>query len=194
MTLKIENFFFPAWHPHMILPQHTKFGNKIFRSSDHLDKQSLTYWTVAVTLTLNAITQIFHRTLQLMMLYYQTKFVCKQTSGLEDIAEIVIFWLYKPLLWPWHWRQWTIFSAWHSGLCCCITIPSLVAKYSAIQKYSSRQMFTNILNLCCDLDLKCSNPVFPHTPACDAVLSNQLWLQIDQQFRRYKRNSHVLIM
>ena len=30
------------------------------------------------------------------MLYYQTKFGCEQTSSLEDIVKIVIFWLYKP--------------------------------------------------------------------------------------------------
>ena len=30
-------------------------------------------------------------TLQLMMLYYQTKFGCKPTSSLEDKTEIVIF-------------------------------------------------------------------------------------------------------
>ena len=38
---------------------------------------------------------VFHRTLQLMMLYYQTKFGCKSTSSVEDTTEIVIFWLYK---------------------------------------------------------------------------------------------------
>ena len=32
------------------------------------------------------------------MLYYQTKFGCKQASSLEDITEIVIFGLYKPSL------------------------------------------------------------------------------------------------
>ena len=73
----------------------------------YLDKHSLTYWTFAVTLTLNVVIQFFHRTLQLMMLNYQTRFGCKWTSSLEDIVEIVIFWLYKPMLWPWHWRQWT---------------------------------------------------------------------------------------
>ena len=39
-----------------------------------------------------------------MMLYYQTKFECKRTGSLEDIVEIVIFWLQKPSLWLWHWR------------------------------------------------------------------------------------------
>ena len=89
----------------------------------HLDKHSLTYWTFAVTLTLNAVIPFFHRTLWLMVLYYQTKFGCKLTCSLEDTTEIVIVLLYKPLPLPWHWTQWTNFSAWHSGLWCCITIP-----------------------------------------------------------------------
>ena len=64
-----------------------------------------------------------------------------------------------------------------------------------IQKISSGQTFTNILNLRCDLDVESSNPIFPQDiPACDAVLSNQVWLQMDQQFRRYSKNSHILIL
>ena len=40
-----------------------------------------------------------------------------------------------------------------------------------MEKISSGLTFTDILNLCCDLDLKHSNPIFPwDTPACDAVL------------------------
>ena len=36
-----------------------------------------------------------------------------------------------------------------------------------------RTSFTDNLNHCCDLDLKCSNPIFPQdTLAYDAVLSN----------------------
>ena len=161
----------------------------------NLDKHSLTYWTFAVTLTLNVVIQFFHRTLQLLMLYYQTKRGCKWASSLEDIVEIVIHWLYKPMLWPWHWRQWTNFSAWNSISWCSISKPSLVTKCSVVQKNSSGQTFTNILNLHCDLDLKCSNPIFPQdTPANDAVLPNQVWLQTYQQFRRYSRNSYILII
>ena len=82
------------------------------------------------------------------------------------------------------------FSAWHSGSFCCITIPSLVTKYFMVQKISSRQTFTDIFNLCCDLDLKHSNPIFAQdTLAYDAALSYQVWLQTDQQFRRYSSNS-----
>ena len=120
-------------------------------------------WAFSVTLTLNAaifFSSFFHRTLRLMMLYNQTKYGCKRTSSLEDKAEIVIFWLHKPSLWPWHWRQWTNLSAWHSDLRCFITVPRLVAKYSAVQMVF-RQTVTDILNLRCDLDLECSNPFFP---------------------------------
>ena len=144
----------------------------------------------------NTVTPFSHRTLWLMMmLYYQTKFGCTRTSSLEDTTEIVIFWLYKPSLFTWNWTQWTSFSAWHSGLWCCITIPGLVTKCSLGQKISSGQTFTDIFNLRCDPDLDRSNPIFPQdTQAYDAVLWNQVWLQIDQQFRRYNRNSHILIM
>ena len=117
------------------------------------DKHSLTFRTFVVTLTLNTVIPFFHRTLRLMMLYYQTKFRCKPTSCLEDTADIVIFWLYKPSLWPWHWTQWTNFSAWHFNLWCCITVPGLETKCSVVQKISSGQSFTNILNLRCDLTL-----------------------------------------
>ena len=69
----------------------------------------------------------------------------------------------------------------------------LVTKCSVVQKISSRNTFTNILNCCCDL--KCSNPIFPQdSPTYDAVLQNQVWLQTDQQFRRESRSSHTLII
>ena len=34
-------------------------------------------------------------------------------------------------------------------------------------------------------------PFSKDTPAYDAVLSNQVWLQTDQHFRRYSRNSLI---
>ena len=62
-------------------------------------------------------------------------------------------------------------------------------------KELSGQTFTDILNLPCDLDLECSNPIFlQDTSAYDAVLANQVWLQINQQFRRYNINSNILII
>ena len=126
------------------------------------------------------------------MLYYQTKFGCKLTSSLEDTTEMVIIWLYKTLRWPWHWTKSTNFSARHSGLWWCISIPGLVTKCFVVQKILSRQTFTTI---CRDLDLEHSNPFFPQdSPAYDAVLSNQVWLETDQQFKRYSKNSHILVI
>ena len=59
------------------------------------------------------------------------------------------------------------------------------------------QIFTDIFNLRCDLDLERSNPFFfspQDTLAYNLVLSNRVWLQPDQQFERHNRNSHMLII
>ena len=192
----------------MIIHHNTKLGKKWLSGSGDTerawldtqrkykqDKQPLTFWTFAVTLTFNAIIPFFNRTLWLMILYYQTKFCCKLTNSLEDTTEIIIFWLYKPLLWPGHWTQWTIFSTWHSSLWCCIAIPGLVTKCSMVRQISSGQTFADILNLHCDLDLDHRNLIFPkNTPAYDAVLLKQVWLQKDQQFIRYSKNSQILLV
>ena len=56
-------------------------------------------------------------------------------------------------------------------------------------------MFIDILNLHCDLDLKCNNPVLhKDTLAHDDVLSDQVWLPRKQQFKKYSRKSHILII
>ena len=53
------------------------------------------------------------------------------------------------------------------------------------EKISLGVTFPDIFNLCCDLDLEYSNLFFSpqDTQAYDAVLSNQIWLQTDLQFR-----------
>ena len=43
------------------------------------------------TLTLNAVTPFFHKTLWLMMMYHYTKFGFRRISSSEDIDERVIF-------------------------------------------------------------------------------------------------------
>ena len=50
------------------------------------------------------------------------------------------------------------------------------------RRYHPHKTFTNILNLHCDHNLECSNhAVLPQvTLAYDVVLSNQVWLQMDQ--------------
>ena len=138
LTLKTMNQFSHMTHRLMIIHHNNKFGQKKWSSSPgnieqtwsdtwrkyHPDKHSLTFLTFTMTLTFNAVIPFFHRKLWLMTVYYQTKFGCKLTSSLQDTREIVIFWLYMPSLWPWHWTQWTNFSAWHSGLWCCYVLHS----------------------------------------------------------------------
>ena len=166
-------------------------GNKMFCDSDNIIQTNI-HWHFEPSLWPWPWMQLSHFS---TMLYYQTKFGCKETNTFGDTTEIVIFWLYRPLLWPWHWTQWNTFSAWHSGLWWCKTISGLATECSVVQKISSRQIFTDILNLCCDLDLERSNPIFPQdSPAYDAALSNKVWLQTDQLFRRYSKNSHILII
>ena len=45
----------------------------------------------------------FHKIHQLMMMHHQTLLGCKRVSSSQDIAEIIIFWLYESSLWPWCW-------------------------------------------------------------------------------------------
>ena len=61
----------------------------------------------------------------------------------------------------------------HSSSWWCISTPGLATKGSNILKISSRQTLTNILNLCCDLHLEHSKPIFsPHIPALMMLQKN----------------------
>ena len=55
---------------------------------------------------------------------------------------------------------------------------------------SSRWTVIKTLNICCALDLN-SNLIFSQdNPTNDDVLSNQVWLQMNQHFGKYSRKSH----
>ena len=150
----------------------TKFGNKMFGGLEDIIWQTWTFWPFAVTLTLNAVIQL-----------------CSQdTLAWDDVPSDQV-WLPRNQQFRKYGRKshisilWALAvtltlkiatttttknSAWHSGSWCCIAMTNLVTKCSVIQKISSRQIFTDILNLCCDLDLEHSNPIFPKdTPAYD---------------------------
>ena len=129
------------------------------------------------------------------MMCHETKFGCQRINSSENMVEshILIKWALVVIATLKLAKTTTKNSAWHSGSWCFITIPNLVTKYFVIQKISFRQTFTDILNLCCDLHLERSNPIFPQdTLAYNAVLSNQVYLQTDKQFRRYWPNKHSL--
>ena len=100
LLLLLFFFFFKVTEifPYSILncPEIPNMLGTIFRHDQtqrkyHLDKHSPTFSTFPVTLILNAVILFFHRTLRLMMLYFQTKLGCKSTSSLENTTEIVIF-------------------------------------------------------------------------------------------------------
>ena len=114
--------------------------------------------------------------------------VCEREKACACVCVCVCVCVYVCKHAIWHWTQWTHFSAWHSGLWCCITTLGFGNKMFCGSEDIIGQTFTSILNLHCDLDLECSNQVFPQdTLAYDAVLPNQVWLQTDQQFRRFNK-------
>ena len=95
---------FTAWHPGLwcciIIPGlATKCSVVQKISSEQTFTISL---NLRCDLDLESNNPIFHRTLRLLMVCYQTNFGCKRTSNLEDIVKkkIVMFWSYKPSLWP----------------------------------------------------------------------------------------------
>ena len=127
----------------MMLHHHIKFSNKMFCGSEHIIRTNI-HWRIEPSLRLDLECSnpfFFHRTLWLMMLYYQTKFDCKQTSSLE---ELVIFWLYKPLLWPWHWRQWNQFFC----MTFCLMMLHSHTKLGHKMIWGSEDIITDILKDC----------------------------------------------
>ena len=106
-----------------------------------------------------------------MMLYYKAKSGYKPTSSLEDTTEIVIFSLTLNTVNNFFCMTlWLIMLHYHT-------------RFGNKMFFGSEdiiQTFTDILNLCCGLELECSNPIFQQdTLAYNVVLSNQLWLQMD---------------
>ena len=87
LTLKTANqcFWKTVWL--MVMHYRTEFGSIRFSISEDSisrDKQSLTFLNCAVNLTLNTTIQFLHKTLWLMIMYYETKFCSKRISNLED--------------------------------------------------------------------------------------------------------------
>ena len=98
LTLKTEIFFFfctTLAHDAASSYQAWRQNALLFRRLC-LDKLSLTFGTFAVTLILNVVIQIFDRTFQLLLLYYQSKSDCKQTNNLEDMVKKFYFYHIGP--------------------------------------------------------------------------------------------------
>ena len=153
------------------------------------DKNSVKVLTFAVTLTFSTPPQciFFTRQPSFWCCAFKSKFGCKRINSSEDRAEshILIIWVFTVTL---NFKT-TKQLAWHSDSWWCITIPSLASNSSAVQKILSGQTLIDILKFYCDCDPEQSKSVFSQD-----TRSNQVWLQTDQKFRTYSRNSNILIM
>ena len=120
---RLQTIFFQMTLLLMMLHHHTKFGNKMFCSSEDIIRTNI-HWHFEPLLwpwPWMQLSNFFHNTLWLMKTDHQTKFGCQGinssedtaervrlpgydvvTHSLEDWVEIVTFWLFKPLLWPWY--------------------------------------------------------------------------------------------
>ena len=121
------------------------------------------------------------------MLYHQTKFGCQRINSSENTVERVIFWSYEPHC---------DLDLEDSNSIFHMTLWLMMLHHHTIFGNKIFCDSENIIRIKIQLHyLKSSNLLFPqNTLAYDAVLSNKVWLQTDQQFRRYIRSSHILII
>ena len=125
----------------------------------------------------------FHSVLNcLVMMYYQTNLDCKSFSISEDLVETTVAltlniakWYFSMILWLMMMHHHTKFD-WSQIL--------------------SRQTFTEVHNLHCDLDLEYSKATFSQgTPASEHNYTGKLSRSPkNQQFATYNRNNHDFIV
>ena len=147
-----------AWFWIMLLHHYTKLGNKMYCDSENI------IWTVTDILNLRCDLEHSNPNFSQDTPTYDA--VLSNQVWLQTDQQLRRYnrnshiWLYKLSLWPWHWTQWTNFSAWHSGLWHCITISGLATKcfvvlltqwYCSVFTYS----YVTFVNLGLPLSLTC---------------------------------------
>ena len=158
-------------------------------------------------MTLNTAIQFLHKTLWLMIMYHQTKFLRKRISSSEDIVETVTSWSMSPCC------DLDLEDSKPYEPCCdldledskpifCMAIPAYdnVSPYQVWLQNSWRLRRSHVdkhikifwTPLCCDLDLECTNPflLWQDTLDYNDVPLDQVWLAKIQQFWRYSRKSN----
>ena len=155
----------------------------------------MSLWIFTVTLTFKKPSNFYNKNpIQLIMMCYPIRWDCKKISRLVDWVETVIFDYMnskcdldledsKPIFL-------------HDTLAHDDASPYQVwlQKVLAVDEISSRSTVTGILNLFCDLDFNQnraqSNLFTKQSSLWWCVI--KLWLQKNQQFRRYIRNSYFV--
>ena len=142
-----------------------KFGCKrISSSDDRAERHVLIIWAFTVTLTLKTAKQPFRIPLWLMMMRHNTKFGDERFSGPEDLVWANIHWQFEVSLWPWPWTKQSVFVFFffYKTLRPIIKFhkPSVVAKESAVTRYSKKIHISIIWTLAVTLTLKIENQFF----------------------------------
>ena len=171
----------------MMLYHHAKCGYRRYSSWGDIIQINI-HWNPEhfcdLDLDHNKAIQSFHKTIRLMMMCHQTKISCKRNSNSENIPKshnltklfLTVTLILKTADQSFLKTIWLIMMHHHT-------------KFGSKRLCNSENTiwtFTDVLEFCCDLDLEHNNPVTKYnTLACDNVLSNQVWQQKDQQFKRY---------
>ena len=115
------------------------------------DKHSLTFWTLAVTLTLNTGIQFSHKTLWLTMMYHQTKLGCQRISSSEILQKShILFTLTLTVTLTLKLAH--QFLQRHSSSWWCTTIPTFITNSSAVYEILAQNI--DIWNLRYDLEME----------------------------------------
>ena len=161
LTLKIANDFFCMTLQLIMMHHNTEFGNKMSGGLENIIWINIDTLTLRCDLDLECNNPIFpqdavtYNNVSSDQVWLpknqQFRRYCSQSN-------ILIIWALAVTLTMKTANNFCF--AWHSASFCSITIPSSVAKCFVVQKISSEQIFTDIFNLRCDLDLERSNPIF----------------------------------
>ena len=78
----------------IMMRHHTKICNKMFASSEDIIRKNTNILNLCCDLDLDQWFEcshpiFIHRTLQLVIMYHQSKYGCKQISRLDDIVKTV---------------------------------------------------------------------------------------------------------
>ena len=130
----------------------------------------MTFWTLAVTLTLNTAVQPFHKTLCLVMKYRQAKF---GSSGLAAQNRQ---------------QKQSYFD--YMGPHCDLNLEDSKPIFGmSASLYQFWTFAVTLINLRCDLEVEHRNPIFAlDIPPCDDLPPTKL--QKNHQFRRCSRQSY----